>query len=61
MLTRKCVGRIFKHGSSWGCPKEGVMCGKDGRWRCREHHAEKYEVESERAAIQSDGPPKRAA
>ena len=61
MLTRKCIGHVYHKGTTWGCPKEGTQCGKDGRWRCRECHAEKYQTEAERDAIQQDGPPKRAA
>lgn len=60
MLTRKCVGRVTYKGSSHPCPKEGVKVGRDGRWRCRECHADKYEPEAERSAIEDEGEPRVA-
>jgi hypothetical protein len=44
VLTRKCFGRVVTENGSYGCPKEGVKIGKDGRFRCLEHDRDTYPV-----------------
>jgi len=64
MLTRRCAGRVTTRTGSHSCPLEGMKVCRDGRWRCLLHAKEftaAHPDVSEREAIQSDGPPKRAA
>lgn len=39
MLTRRCVGRLTSSSGSRSCMNEGIHVGKDGKFRCKNHHA----------------------